>query len=125
MKEIIWSLLGVVIGIAAAVYMVRLLMLKYKGVKVNAEVTAAKEVKKDNYVHTMKYIVDGEYFEADDKAGFTQPFEVGSFKTIIYDKKKPEYFEFEDEINKNVIVMGIMIVLAVIFTIKFLLSGLK
>ena len=125
MKDLIWRGIGAVIAIASAVYMLRLILLKKNGMRADAEVVTVREVKKGTHIHTMRYCANGQMIDADDSAGYTQPFEIGTVKAVYYDKNKPEHFEFEEELKKNIIIMGAMAGLAVIFTIKFLLSGLK
>ena len=73
MKDIIWSIIGIIIAICGTVYISKLIYLKKKGKLVLAEVVSVNE-KKDRkgritaYVHKLRFEIDGKvYFKSQRK----------------------------------------------------------
>ncbi|EWM53204.1 DUF3592 domain-containing protein [Ruminococcus flavefaciens] len=120
MKYMIWAGIGFGIALAGLVYLVKLLLLKKNGIETEAEVISVREKRKNDYIHKMRYSGDGRTYEQEDRAGFSEPFKVGSKHTIIYDGKKPERFDFADQVKKNLIVAGVMVAMALIFSARWL-----
>lgn len=125
MKELIWGIIGLIIAAAGAVYLIKQLRLKRSGRVVLAEVINVTEKKKGTYVHTLRFELDGRTIEEDDRTGYSQPFSVGETKLIVLDPEKPEVFEFEDDLKKNITMAGALIVAALIFSIRWIVMGLK
>lgn len=119
MKDLIWGIIGIVIALFGAVYLIKLMLLKKSGVETVAEVIAVREKKKGAYVHTLRF---GEW-EKDDTSGFSQPFNVGDMKEIVYNPKKPSQFEYKEELKKNIIIAAALIAMALVFSAKWLVSG--
>ena len=131
MKEIIWSAVGIVIMIASLVNLIGLLRLKKRGITVLAEVLEVREIVRgrkkriEGYTHRMRYEVDGKPFEADDRAGYNQPFKVGSKQLIVYNPKQPEKFEYEDSLKKNIVLFWVMIGVTAVFSARFIYAFMK
>ncbi len=128
MKEIIWGGIGLIIAICAAVYMIRLILLKRKGQLVLAEVVEVREKKNRkgmtvSYIHRMKFECGGKTYEKDDKAGFNQPLKIGEKKLIWVNPADLSRFEYDDEIKKNIIIAGVLVGVAVIFSLRWLITG--
>lgn len=128
MKEIIWSAVGIVLMIASLVNLIGLLRLKKRGITVLAEVMEVSEIirgrKKQvsGYTHKLRYEVSGKTIETNDKAGYTQPFAVGSKQLIVADPEKPERFEYEDGLKKSITLFAVMLGVTLIFTGRFILA---
>lgn len=120
MKDLIWGIIGIVIALCGAVYLVKLMLLKKSGVEIAAEVIAVKEKKKGTYIHTLRF---GEW-ENDDTSGFSQPFNIGDMKEIVYNPKNPSQFEYKEELKKNIIIAGVLIGMALVFSARWLISGI-
>lgn len=109
--------------------MSKLIYLKIKGKLILAEVTSVTE-KKDRrgaitaYVHKLSFEIDGKKYEKSDRTGFSQPLKVGEKQLIYVNPIKPESFEYEKELKKNIIITAIMIVVALVFSIKWLLGAI-
>ncbi|MBR4628561.1 MAG: hypothetical protein IKO47_12880 [Ruminococcus sp.] len=129
MQEMIWGVIGIIIMIVSVVFLVRLLQLKKHGITVLAEVlevselTVGRKKRVNGYAHKMRYEVNGKMIEAVDKAGYNQPFEVGSKQLIVYDPKKPERFEYEDGLKKNIVLFAVMIAVTVVFSAYWIAGG--
>lgn len=126
MKNMIWGIIGLIIAVIAAIYMVRLILLKMRGELVLAEVVEIREKKNrkgmtTSYIHRMKFEYGGKNYEKDDRAGFNQAFAVGTKKLIRFNSSNPSKFEYEDEMKKNIIIAGVLAGLAVVFSIRWLL----
>ena len=124
MKDIIWGSIGIVIAVAATVYLIKLLALKKKGIIANAEVTAVREGRKNSYIHTLRFGNGTDTWEKDDRSGFSHPMKVGDKRLIVYNTEDPGDFEYEDELKKNIIITIVMIAIALVFSAKWLISGL-
>lgn len=141
MRDIILACIGIVIAAAGSVYLARLLYYKKFGVTVKAEVVDAKEVVKrkgivlesvafkssraDNYVHVLRYDINGKTYETEDKAGYTQPLKVGSTHLILCDPKDPKKFKFEEDVQKHITVAASLVAMAVIFAGRFIYAYMK
>ena len=123
MKYIIWASIGIIIALAGLIYLGKLLLLKIKGVETVAEVVKVREKRKDNYVHTMRFSNEEKTYEFEDKAGFSQPLSIGSKHTIIYDPKNPQNFDFADQVKKNLIIIGVLVAMAVLFSRRWFWLG--
>lgn len=123
MKYIIWASIGAVIALAGLVYLLRLAVLKIKGTETEAEVVSVREKKPGDYRHTLRFSDGKNTYEHEDKAGFSQPFSVGSKHRIIYDPKKPENFDFADQLKKNIIIIGVLVGMAVLFVVRWYFLG--
>lgn len=108
--------------------MSKLIFLKKKGRLVLSEVVSVSE-KKDRkgrvtaYIHKLRFEIDGKVYEKNDRAGFNQPFKVGEKQLIYVNPTKTESFEYENEVKKNIVITGAMIVIALLFSIKWLLGA--
>lgn len=142
MKDLIWGAVGVVIALAAAVYLIKLLRLKKRGITVLAEVIAVAEKKKRrviglgffvlktskvtaSFVHTLRYMVGEKPHEAEDAAEYIQPFKVGEKHLIVYSPDDPDKFEYEEDLKKNINITAALLVMSVIFSARWLFTGLK
>lgn len=119
-------MIGLIIAVPAAAYMIRLILLKKRGQLVLAEVTEVREKKNRkgmtiSYIHRMKFEYGGKVYEKDDRAGFNQALSVGTKKLIRFKSGDPSKFEYEDEIKKNIIIAGVLAGVAVIFSLRWLL----
>lgn len=135
MANLIWGIIGLGIALIAAVFLVRLVILNKRGIVVLAEVIAVKEKqhtvrssktrfkterKTDSYIHTMRYKIGEDLMEADDRAEYIQPFEIGSTHLIVCDPKNPEKFEYESDIKRNIMLFTVMAAVAVLFSLKWI-----
>lgn len=125
MKELIWGIIGLLIAAAGAVYLIKQLRLKRSGRVILAEIIDVTEKKKGTFVHTLRFELDGRTIEEDDRTGYSQPLSVGETKLIVLDPEKPEVFEFEDDLKKNITMAGMLIAAALIFSIRWIVMGLK
>ncbi|MBQ6252005.1 hypothetical protein [Ruminococcus sp.] len=138
MRDIILACVGGIIALAGGVYLARLLYYKKFGVIAKAEVVDSKSVLKyrgigligrlmrvakrvSHYTHIMKYELDGKTYEAEDKAGYTQPLKIGSTHLILCDPKDPKKFKFEADVSRHITITAALVVMAVIFALRFLL----
>ena len=125
MKDIIWGIIGLIIASVGAVYMIKQLRLKKHGRVVLAEVVKVTEKKKNTYVHTMRFELDGKNIEEDDRTGYSQPFKVGETQLIVVDPEKPEVFEFEGDLKKNMTMTGALIAVALAFSLRWIIMGIS
>ena len=123
MKYIIWASIGIIIAIAGLIYLGKLLLLKKNGIETEAEVISVREKRQNNYIHKMRFGNGDKVYEFEDKAGFSEPFKIGSKHTIIYDPKSPKNFDFSNQLKKNLIIVGVMVVLAVLFSVRWFWLG--
>ncbi|MCR4796268.1 MULTISPECIES: DUF3592 domain-containing protein [Ruminococcus] len=123
MKYIIWASIGIIIAIVGLIYLGKLLLLKKNGIETEAEVISVREKRQNDYIHKMRFGNGDKVYEFEDKAGFSEPFKIGSKHTIIYDPKNPKNFDFAEQIKKNLIVVGVMVALAVLFSIRWFWLG--
>jgi hypothetical protein len=123
MKYIIWASIGIIIAIAGLIYLGKLLLLKKNGIETEAEVISVREKRQNNYIHKMRFGNGDKVYEFEDKAGFSEPFKIGSKHTIIYDPKNPKNFDFSNQLKKNLIIVGVMVALAVLFSVRWFWLG--
>lgn len=125
MKDLIWGAIGLIIAAFGGVFLTRELRLKNKGRSVLAEIASVREKKKRTYVHTLRFELDGKTIEREDRAGYSEPMKVGETKLIAVDPEKPEVFEYEDDLKKNITLTAAMIAVALAFSIRWLIAGLS
>ena len=125
MKDIIWGIIGLIIAAVGAAYLLKQFHLKKHGRVVLAEVVKVTEKKKNTYVHTLRFELDGKTIEQDDRTGYSQPFKEGETQLIVIDPEKPEEFEFEGDLKKNMTMAGALIAVALVFSLRWLIMGLK
>ena len=142
MQNLIIACAGFVVAVAGGIYLAQLLYYKKFGVITKAEVTDVKEVLKrrgiamfgsimkvakrvSHYTHTMKYDFGGKTYEVQDKAGYTQPFAVGSTQLILCDPKKPEKFKFEADVLKHITIAAALVAMSLLFAGRFLYEYMK
>jgi len=141
MDDLILACVGAVIAAAGGIYMAGLMYFRNKGVRTEAEVVSSEEVKKRTgiylgniaitfkvataYVHTLKYMVDGRWYEAPDKAGYTNRMENGTKRSILCDPKDMKKIRYEDDVERNIRITGALIAVALVFAGRFLYSYLK
>lgn len=131
MQSLIWGVIGIVIMVVSLICLIRLLKLKKHGVTVLGEVievgeiTSGRKKQVTGYTHKMRYEIDGKKVEADDKAGYTQPFAAGSKQLIVVDPEKPERFEYEDSLKKNIVLFWVMIGVTAVFSARFIYAFIK
>ena len=136
MRDIILACVGGIIALAGGVYLARLLYYKKFGVIAKAEVTDAAAVAKragvfsyiivtakrvSHYTHTLRYEVNGKVYEEKDNAAYTQPLKIGSTHLILCDPKDPKKFKFEADVSRHITITAALVVMAVIFALRFLL----
>lgn len=126
MKDLIWGIIGMIVAGCGVVYMISLIWLMRKGQLVLAEVVEVREKKNRkgvtvSYIHRMKFEYGGKIYEQDDRAGFIQPLAVGDKKLIRFNSGDPSKFEYEDEIKKNMVIAGVLVGVAVIFSCRWLI----
>lgn len=121
MKDLIWGIIGVIIAVCGAAYMFSLIRLKNKGQLVLAEIISVREKKRNAYVHTLRFTVGDVVYEKEDRSGFNQPFKIGEKQLVFVDSVKPERFEYETEVKKNIVIAGVMIAAALAFSVRWLL----
>lgn len=119
MERILCITAGAVIAVAALVYIIKLLILQFTGLKEDAEVVAVKEPKQGTFVHTLRFHFNGRIVEKDDRTGYSQPFSKGEIHKIVCSKKNPDNFEYTDALRKNMIVAGVLVLMSVLIIIRF------
>lgn len=119
MERILCITAGAVIAVAALVYIIKLLILRFMGLKEDAEVVAVKEPKQGTFVHTLRFHFNGRIVEKDDRTGYSQPFSKGEVHKIVCSKKNPDNFEYADALRKNMIVAGVLVLMSVLIVIRF------
>ena len=125
MKDLIWGIIGLVIAAFGTVYLIKQARLRKYGRVILAEVLSAVEKKKGVYVHKLRFELDGKTIEQDDRTGYSQPLKEGETKLIVLDPAKPEIFEYEDELKKNIIMAAVLVAVALMFSIRWIITGLK
>lgn len=119
MERFVFMSAGAVIAVGGLVYLIKLLLLRFTGLKINAEVVAVKEPKQGTYVHTLKFVFNGKVVQKDDRTGYSQPFKIGDIKKIVCCKNNSGKFEYADALNKNIVIFGVMVVMAVLIVVRF------
>ena len=145
MKYIILAVIGLIIALAGGIYLAQLLYYKKNGVLIKAEVVKISEIKKrtilwmigsifagmfkygkktDSYAHTMSYEINGKIYEEEDRAGYNQPFNVGSVHNILCNPKKPSRFKFENDIDSSIKLVSVLVAFGILFAVRFfMLAG--
>lgn len=119
MERIIVAAAGALAALGGLVFLIKLLILRLGGVRTNAEVIAVKEPEQGRYVHTLRFVHNGKTVEQDDKTGYSQPFSKGDMLEIVCSRSSPEKFEYTAALNKNLIISGVLIVMAVLIVVRF------
>ncbi len=120
MERIICMSVAVLIAFGGLIYLIKLLILKLTGFTTKAQIIAVKEPRKGVYVHTLKFLFDGKTVEKDDKTGYSQPFSKGDVKKIICSKKNSDKFEYVEALRKNIIIVGVLILMSVLIFVRFM-----
>ncbi len=111
---------GAIIALAGLVYLIRLMILRFGGVRTMAEVMSACEPKQGYYVHKLRFEYNDKIVEKDDTTGYSQPFSVGDQLEIIYSKSNPDKFEYVGALKKNMIIATIMIAMSILIMLRFM-----
>lgn len=119
MERIIVAAAGALVTLGGLGFFIMLLILRLSGVRTEAEVIAVKEPEQGHYVHTLRFAHNGKTVEQDDKTGYSQPFSEGDILEIVCSRSSPEKFEYTAALNKNLIISGVLIVMAVLIVLRF------
>ena len=111
---------GAVIALAGLVYLIKLLILRFGGTHIMAEVISAIEPKQGYYVHKLRFEHNGKTVEKEDKTGYSQPFSVGEKLEIICSKGDADKFEYVGALKKNIIIATIMIIMSILIVLRFM-----
>jgi len=131
MGELILVFVGIAIAIAGGVYLAKLMFFKKFGIIVKAEVLDAKAAARrkgrqaSSYVHTLRYELNGKIYEEQDKAGYSEPFKVGSTQLLLCDPKDGRKFKFEADIDSHIKVAAALVAAGVVFAGRFMYSYIK
>ncbi|MBR6580056.1 MAG: hypothetical protein IKK66_10625 [Ruminococcus sp.] len=120
MVRIVVIAAGAIIALAGLVYLIKLMILRFGGVRVLAEVVSAREIKPGYYVHKLRFEHNGKIVEKDDSTGYSQPFSVGEKLEIICSKSDSEKFEYVGALKKNMIIAAVMIIMAILIVLRFM-----
>lgn len=113
---------GAIIALAGLVYLIKLMILRFGGVRIMAEVVSAREPKQGYYVHKLRFEHSGKIVEKDDTTGYSQPFSVGEQLEIICSKSNPEKFEYVGALKKNMIIATVMIAMSILIVLRFMFA---
>ncbi|MBR3970749.1 MAG: hypothetical protein IKJ87_06690 [Ruminococcus sp.] len=113
---------GAIIALAGLVYLIKLMILRFGGVRTMAEVVSAREPKQGYYVHKLRFEHKGKIVEKDDSTGYSQPFSVGEQLEIICSKSNPDKFEYVGALKKNMIIATVMIVMSILIVLRFMFA---
>lgn len=113
---------GAIIALAGLIYLIKLMILRFGGVRIMAEVVSAREPKQGYYVHKLRFEHNGKIVEKDDSTGYSQPFSVGEQLEIICSKSNPEKFEYVGALKKNMIIATVMIVMSILIVLRFMFA---
>lgn len=111
---------GAIIALAGLIYLIKLMILQFGGVRVLAEVLSAREIKQGYYVHKLRFEHNGKIVEKDDNTGYSQPFSVGEQLEIICSRSNSEKFEYVGALKKNMIIAAVMIIMAILIVLRFM-----
>lgn len=131
MGDLILVFVGIAIAVAGLVYLAKLMFFKKFGVIVKAEVLDAKAITRkrgrqaSSYVHTLRYEFNGKTFEEQDRAGYSEPFGVGSTQLLLCDPKDGKKFKFEADIDSHIKVAAALVAAGLVFAGRFLYSYIK
>ena len=120
MERYIVAAVGGIIALAALFYLIKLLILRFTGVKAKAEVVAVTEPKQGSYVHRLRFEVEGSVVEAEDRTGYSQPFSKGEVQDILCSRRDPKRFEYARQLRRNIAIAGILLIMAVLIVLRFL-----
>ncbi len=110
---------GAIGALAGLIYLIKLMILRFGGVRIMAEVISACELKQGHYVHKLRFEHNGKIVEKDDSTGYSQPFSVGERLEIICSKTNPDKFEYVGALKKNMIIATVMIAMSILVTLRF------
>ena len=111
---------GAVIALVGLVYLIKVMILRFGGVRTSAEVVSAYEPKQGYYVHRLRFEHNGKMVEKEDKTGYSQPFSIGERLEIICSKGNPDKFEYVGALKKNMIIATIMIAMSILIVLRFI-----
>lgn len=111
---------GAIIALAGLVYLIKLMILRFGGVRTMAEVVSACEIKPGYYIHKLRFEHNGKIVEKEDSTGYSQPFSVGEKLEIICGKSNPDKFEYAGALKKNMIIATIMIAMSILIILRFM-----
>lgn len=120
MVRIVVIAAGAIIALAGLVYLIKLMILRFGGVRTMAEVVSAREIKQGYYVHKLRFEHNGKIVEKDDSTGYSQPFSVGEKLEIICSKSNPDKFEYAGALKKNMIIATVMIAMSILIILRFM-----
>lgn len=120
MVRIVVIAAGAIIALAGLVYLIKLMILRFGGVRTTAEVLSAHEYKQGYYVHKLRFAHNGKIVEKDDTTGYSQPFSVGEQLEIICSKSDSNKFEYAGALKKNMIIAAIMIAMSILIILRFM-----
>lgn len=110
---------GAIIALAGLIYLIKIMLLRFGGIRTVGEIIAVKEPQRGQYVHTLRFEHKGKIVEKDDKTGYSQAFSVGEQCEIICSKSNPDKFEYTKELNKNIIIALVLIAMAILIMLRF------
>lgn len=108
-----------VIFLGAMIFLVKKLALTIGGTETAAEIVSSRERKKGEYVHTVRFTLDGEEIIAEDKTGYSQPIPPGETRRIKVSRKNSEIFEYADTLQLHIIALSALAVMSVLVMIRF------
>lgn len=120
MERYIVAAVGGIIALATLFYMIKLLILRFTGIRAKAEVVAVTEPKRGSYVHRLRFEAEGKVVEAEDNTGYSQPFSKGEVKEILCSRRDPKRFEYAHQLSRNIAIAGILLVMAVLIVLRFM-----
>lgn len=120
MVRIVVIAAGAIIALAGLVYLIKLMILRFGGVRTMAEVLSAHEYKQGYYVHKLRFEHNGKIVEKDDTTGYSQPFSVGEQLEIICSKSNSNKFEYAGALKKNMIIATVMIAMSILIILRFM-----
>ena len=120
MVRIVVIAAGAIIALAGLVYLIKLMILRFGGIRTMAEVLSAREIKPGYYVHKLRFVHNGKIVENDDSTGYSQPFSVGEKLEIICSKSNPDKFEYAGALKKNMIIATVMIAMSILIILRFM-----
>lgn len=118
-QELFFCIIGLGFSAFGLVMLVKMLVLRFFGIKTLGEIISAEQDAKGQYTHKVKYSVDGREIVARDTAGYSQAIPKGTEKLIICRKNTPEKFRFADETRSNIIIYAICVVMGLLVALRF------
>ena len=120
MERYIVAAVGGIIALAALFYLIKLLILRFTGIRAKAEVIAVTEPKQGSYVHRLRFEAEGRMVESEDKTGYSQPFSKGEVRDIVCSRRDPKRFEYVQQLSRNIVIAGILLIMAVLIVLRFM-----